>query len=83
MGPLRSNLRCLEASHSGRRFSRTRRKDHRVHASLRHVHTGSPDQLLEALVAYSNVLIADGPPQVYLKLSAIDAAAPQGNGVIG
>ena len=56
-------------------------KDHRVHASLRHVHTGSPDQLLEALVAYSNVLIADGPPQVYLKLSAIDAGRPKGMGL--
>jgi hypothetical protein len=58
-----------------------REKEHRVHSSVRHVSTGSPDQLLEALVAYTNVLISDGPPQVYLKLSAIDAARPRGKGL--
>ena len=60
MGPSPANLRCREASHSGRRFSRTRKKGRiTCTQSLRHVPPAdSPDQLLEALVAYSNVLIA-------------------------
>ncbi len=53
-------------------------KQHHVRSMMRHVSTGSPEQLLEALVAYTNVLVPDGPPQVYLKLSAIDAARQNG-----
>lgn len=56
-------------------------KIHHLHASVRHISTASPDELLDALVAYTNVLITDGPPQIYLKLSAINAARPGGMGL--
>ncbi len=44
--------------------------------SLRNVN--SPEALLEALVAYSNVVDGVGPLQVYLTLSAIDGAKAPG-----
>ncbi len=53
-------------------------KQHHFHESIRHVRPDSPDRLLEALVSYSNVLVSGGPAQIYLKLSAIDGARPQG-----
>ena len=71
-------MKCRATSHSGRRFSRTRKGDAACTHRCGTFTPGSPEQLLEALVAYSNVLIPDGPPQIYLKLSAIDAARPSG-----
>ena len=53
-------------------------KQHHLHESVKHIRPDSPEHLLEALVAYSNVLVSNGPAQMYLKLSAIDSARPQG-----
>jgi len=36
--------------------------------------TGDPDRLLDAMAAYANVATDNGPTQIYLTLSAIDAA---------
>ncbi len=54
-------------------------KLHHGHDWAKHfVGTDSPERFLEALVAYSNVVTADGPWQIYLTLSAIDGAKPPG-----
>ncbi len=59
-------------------FSREDRAHH-LHEASRHFRaTDSPDRILEALVAYSNNVVAGGPSEVYLKLSAIDSARPAG-----
>ncbi len=54
-------------------------KSHHLHDAGRHFRApDSPDRLLEALVAYSNLVTVGGPSEVYLKLSAIDSArAPE------
>lgn len=53
-------------------------KQHHVHESIRHSRPDNPEHLLDALVAYSNVLVSGGPSQIYLKLSAIDSGRQQG-----
>jgi hypothetical protein len=53
------------------------KKLHHTHETGRHA--GSADNaedILEAMVAYSDITTPDGPTQVYLILSAIDAARP-------
>ena len=53
------------------------KKLHRAHDSSRHAGSaGNAEEILEAMVAYSNITTLDGPAQVYLILSAIDAARP-------
>ncbi len=53
-------------------------KQHHFHESVRHVRPDNPEHLLEAVVAYSNVLITGGPTQIYLKLTAMDSTRQQG-----
>ncbi|MGA2753173.1 MAG: hypothetical protein ABSE53_05350 [Terracidiphilus sp.] len=53
------------------------KKLHHTHDSSRHA--GSADNaedILQAVVAFSNITTLDGPTQVYLILSAMDAARP-------
>jgi hypothetical protein len=54
-------------------------KLHHLHDWSKRVRdANNPDRLLEAMVAYSNVVTTGGPSQIYLKLSAIDnARAPE------
>jgi hypothetical protein len=54
-------------------------KQHHAHEAIKHIRADSPERLLEALVAYSNVVVSGGPAQIYLKLSAIDSARSQGS----
>ncbi|MGD0154681.1 MAG: hypothetical protein ABSB50_01195 [Terracidiphilus sp.] len=52
-------------------------KAHHSNNWARHIRIAdTPNDLLQALVAYSNVLTSDGPTQIYLALSAIDNARP-------
>jgi hypothetical protein len=54
-------------------------KAYHMHASSKFLrNANSPEALLEALVAYSNVANDSGPLQVYLTLSAIDSAKAPG-----
>ncbi len=53
-------------------------KSHREHQASKIAHSAdSPDRLLESMAAYSNVATNNGPAQIYLVLSAIDAGRPQ------
>jgi len=55
-------------------------KLHHVRESAKHIRgADSPEKLLEAMVAFSNVVTSGGPAQIYLTLSAIDDARPAGN----
>lgn len=55
-------------------------KVHHLHEAAKHLRASdSPDRILEALVAYSNVVVSGGPSEVYLKLSAIDSARRPGH----
>ncbi len=51
-------------------------KTHHLRDARRLRAAETPEDLLEALVGYSNVVDTDGPAQIYLKLSAIDSARP-------
>jgi hypothetical protein len=52
-------------------------KLHHSHDWTRHIRfAGGPDDLLQALVAYSNVASNDAPAEIYMTLSAIDNARP-------
>jgi len=52
-------------------------KVHHSHNWARHFHAADgPEGFLQALAAYSNLMTADGPTQIYLALSAVDGARP-------
>jgi hypothetical protein len=47
-----------------------------IHEHMRFIRDSSPDHLLEALAAYSNSVIGQGPAQMYLLMTAIDNGRP-------
>lgn len=57
-------------------FNREDKVHHTHEWSKRVRDANTPDRLLEAMVAYSNVVTTGGPSQIYLKLCAIDNARP-------
>jgi len=60
-------------------FARGDKASH-LHASSKFPHgANSPEAVLDALAAYSNVLYDSGPLQVYLALNAIDSAKAPGS----
>ncbi len=59
-------------------FARENKLHHWHNWSRRFGASEDPERFLEALVAYANVMTADGPTQIYLAVSAIDGARPPG-----
>ncbi len=58
-------------------FAREKKVRHTHDAGGRHAGgADSAEDILQAMVAYSNITMLDGPAQIYLILSAIDSARP-------
>ena len=56
-------------------FAQADRTSH-LHEHSRLSHDNSPDRLLEALAAYTNLAVGEGPAQIFVTLTAINSARP-------